>query len=214
MRLLLLTLCLLTACARTVAVAPSIPPALGAEETGYASWYGHPYHGRRTASGEVYDMNELTAAHRTAPLGTRLMVTNVDTGQAVEVRVNDRGPFVEGRILDLSYAAARVLGADRSGVILVRLRVIDAGVAMAAPAGARPTAGFAVQVGAFAVRARAESLREALARDGVVTTISEADVGGDSFFRVRLGPYADRQAARAAAERLAARGYRAVVVER
>ena len=213
MRLLLLTLCLLTGCARTVAVAPSIPP-LGAEETGYASWYGHPYHGRRTASGEVYDMNELTAAHRTAPLGTRLMVTNVDTGQAVEVRINDRGPFVEGRILDLSYAAARVLGADRSGVIPVRLRVIDAGVATTTPAGVRPTAGFDVQVGAFAVRARAESLREALARAGVVTTISEADVGGDAFFRVRLGPYADRLAARAAAERLAARGYRAVVVER
>src|SRR5262247_2066854 len=120
MRLLLLPLLLLAACARTVAVAPSLP-AGDTETIGYASWYGHPYHGRRTASGEVYDMNDLTAAHRTLPLGTRLLVTNLDTTQAVEVRVNDRGPFVEGRILDLSYAAARVLGADRLGLIPVRL---------------------------------------------------------------------------------------------
>ena len=115
MRLLIPALLLLAACARTVTVTPPSPPLAGAEETGAASWYGHPYHGRRTASGEVYDMNDLTAAHRSLPLGTRLMVTNLDTGQAVEVRVNDRGPLVEARILDLSYAAARVIGADRAG---------------------------------------------------------------------------------------------------
>ena len=124
MRLLIPALLLLAACARTVTVTPPSPPLAGAEETGVASWYGHPYHGRRTASGEVYDMNDLTAAHRSLPFGTRLMVTNLDTGQAVEVRVNDRGPLVEGRILDLSYAAARVIGADRLGVIPVRLRIL------------------------------------------------------------------------------------------
>ena len=107
MRLLIPALLFLTACARTVMIPPPSPPIAGAEETGAASWYGHPYHGRRTASGEVYDMNDLTAAHRSLPLGTRLMVTNLDTGQAVEVRVNDRGPLIEERILDLSYAAAR-----------------------------------------------------------------------------------------------------------
>jgi rare lipoprotein A len=219
MRLLIPALLLLAACARTVTVAPPGPPIPGAEETGAASWYGHPYHGRRTASGEVYDMNDLTAAHRSLPLGTRLMVTNLDTGQTVEVRVNDRGPLVAERILDLSYAAARVIGADRVGVIPVRLRILGPGsaVALAGPTsspGARPAGEFAVQVGAFASRARAESLRDALTRDGDVATVTEVEVGGDTFFRVRLGPYPDRQTARAAAQRLGSRGHRAVVVER
>ena len=219
MWLLIPALLFLAACARTVTVTPPSPPIAGTEETGAASWYGHPYHGRRTASGEVYDMNDLTAAHRSLPLGTRLLVTNLDTGQAVEVRVNDRGPLIEERILDLSYAAARVIGADRVGVIPVRLRILAPGsaVALAGPAssrGARPAGEFAVQVGAFASRARAESLRDALTRDGDVPMVTEAEVGGDIFFRVRLGPYPDRQTARAAAERLAGRGQRAVVVER
>jgi len=214
MRLLIPALLLLAACARTVTVAPPSPPLAGAEEIGIASWYGHPYHGRRTASGEVYDMNDLTAAHRSLPLGTRLVVTSVDTGQEVEVRVNDRGPLVGDRILDLSYAAARVIGADRAGVIPVRLRVLGPGSGPMSSPGARPAGEFAVQVGAFAIRARAESLRDALIRDGDVATVSEAEVGGDTFFRVRLGPYPDRQTAWAAAQRLAGRGLRAVVVER
>ena len=219
MRLLIPVLLLLAACARTVTVTPPSPPLAGAEETGAASWYGHPYHGRRTASGEVYDMNDLTAAHRSLPLGTRLVVTNLDTGQSVEVRVNDRGPLVEDRILDLSYAAARVIGADRMGVIPVRLRIL-ALASDVTPAGrasspsARPAGAFAVQVGAFASRARAESLREALTLDGDVATITEAEVWGDTFFRVRMGPYPDLETARAAAQRLAGRGHRAVVVER
>src|SRR5439155_7556195 len=120
----LIALFLLAACARTVPTSPPRPPTVGSEERGLASWYGYPHHGRRTASGEVFDMRDLTAAHRTLPLGTRLMVTNVDNGQVVEVRINDRGPFVEGRILDLSHGAARLLGAVGSGVIPVRLRVV------------------------------------------------------------------------------------------
>ena len=164
-------------------------------------------------------MNDLTAAHRSLPFGTRLMVTNLDTGQAVEVRINDRGPLVEARILDLSYAAARVIGADRAGVVPVRLRVLAPGnaasaAALASSPIARSPGEFAVQVAAFASRARAESLREALSQDGDVATISEAEVEGDVFFRVRLGPFPDRQTARAAAQRLAGRGHRAVVVER
>lgn len=98
--------------------------SLGWEETGYASWYGVPYHGRRTASGEIYDMHKLTAAHRTLPLGTRVRVTHRETGRSIEVRINDRGPFKRGRILDLSYAAAQRLGAVAPGFIPVRLRVV------------------------------------------------------------------------------------------
>jgi len=97
----------------------------GGGQTGEASWYGEPHHGRTTASGESYDMNQLTAAHRTLPLGTRVLVTNLKNGRAVEVRINDRGPSVEGRIIDLSFAAAKELGAVPSGTIPVRIRVIS-----------------------------------------------------------------------------------------
>jgi len=94
-------------------------------QTGYASWYGKPHHGRRTASGEIYDMNQLTAAHPSLAMGTRVLVTNLRNGRSVELRVNDRGPTVRGRILDLSYAAARELGAVGNGVVPVRVRVVD-----------------------------------------------------------------------------------------
>ena len=99
----------------------------GSALSGEASWYGHPYHGRRTASGEIYDMNKLTAAHPTLPLGTRVLVTNLDNGRTVEVRINDRGPFRKNRVLDLSYAAARSLGAMGEGVIPVTLKIVAVG---------------------------------------------------------------------------------------
>src|SRR5262245_3543980 len=102
--------------------APARPPAPNPDDgelTGQASWYGRQHHGKRTASGETYDMNKLTAAHRSLPLGTRVLVTNVENGRTVEVRINDRGPYVADRVLDLSYAAARRLGAVGDGVIPV-----------------------------------------------------------------------------------------------
>ena len=96
----------------------------GATQTGRASWYGGAHHGRLTASGERFDMHALTAAHPSLPFGTRLRVVNLDNDRQVEVRINDRGPSVSGRILDLSYAAARALGAVGPGVIPVRLTVL------------------------------------------------------------------------------------------
>ena len=107
--------------------APPTRPAVGYEEAGEASWYGNPHHGRRTASGEVYDMNQMTAAHRSLPFGTRVRVESRLDGSSVEVRINDRGPFKDEdkRILDLSYAAARLLGAIGPGVIPIRLRVVS-----------------------------------------------------------------------------------------
>ncbi|MBI2561389.1 MAG: septal ring lytic transglycosylase RlpA family protein [candidate division NC10 bacterium] len=109
----------LAACARP----PVRPVSLGTGETGLASWYGPDFHGRRTSSGEIYDMYQLTAAHRELPLGTWIMVTNLTTGRSVELRVNDRGPFVLDRILDVSYAAGRLLGMIAPGVIPVRVVV-------------------------------------------------------------------------------------------
>lgn len=102
---------------------PAVPSPIG--QTGLASWYGEPHHGRRTASGEIYDMRQLTAAHRTLPLGTRLLVTNLRNGRTVEVRVNDRGPVAADRIIDLSYGAAEELGAVSDGVVPVRVRVLS-----------------------------------------------------------------------------------------
>ncbi len=104
--------------------APLAPARIGSTETGVASWYGVPYHGRRAASGEVYDMEQLTAAHRTLPFQTWVEVTNLANGKQVDVRINDRGPFIKGRILDLSQAAARDIDMLRAGTARVRLKVI------------------------------------------------------------------------------------------
>jgi len=113
----------------SVVVEPPVEPtprsAPQVTTTGRASWYGEPHHGRLTASGEAFDMNALTAAHRSLPFGTRLRVVNLENDREVEVRVNDRGPSIPGRVLDLSYAAARALGAVGSGVIPIRMTVVS-----------------------------------------------------------------------------------------
>jgi len=124
--LLALAVMLLAGCSHRAAHVntPLAPARLGSTETGVASWYGFPYHGRRAASGEVYDMEQLTAAHRTLPFQTWVEVTNLSNGKQVEVRINDRGPFVKGRILDLSQAAARDIDMLRAGTARVRVKVI------------------------------------------------------------------------------------------
>ena len=117
-------LVMIAGCARPRAVPEGPAPPIAYEERGYASWYGRAHHGLRTASGEPYDMNRMTAAHRTLPFGTWIRVENLDNHRTVEVRINDRGPFVDQRILDLSHAAARVIGAIGPGLVPIRLRVI------------------------------------------------------------------------------------------
>jgi rare lipoprotein A len=197
-------LVLLAGCSRAVVSAPPVPPTLGAEQVGLASWYGVPHHGRRTASGEVFDMHQLTAAHRTLPFNTRVLVTNRDTRQSAELRINDRGPFVEGRILDVSYAAGRLLGAVGPGIIPVLVRVISLPVRSAAVDGP-----FTVQVGSFTTRARAEALRDTVGG----AAIAEATVAGETVYRVHVGPYPDRAQAASAARDLTARGYSTLVIE-
>ena len=124
-----------------VAVPPNAAPVF--VETGLASWYGAPYHNRRGSNGEVYDMNAMTAAHRTLPLGSIVRVTNVKTGQSAIVRITDRGPFVEGRIIDLSLAAAKKVDVWRPGIAKVRLDVIKT------PASLNAGGRWAVQIGGF-----------------------------------------------------------------
>jgi rare lipoprotein A len=196
---------LLAACAGPRAALRPVPVALGTEERGLASWYGPPYHGRRTSSGEVYDMNAMTAAHRTLPFGTWLVVENVDGGQTARVRVNDRGPFVEGRILDVSHAAGVALGIVARGVITVRLRVI------APPPDAVTGPAFTVQVGAFTEESAAVDLQRTLAESGFESDVVRAEEGGRVLYRVRAGRFAARPEADAYAERLRSRGFRTIV---
>lgn len=165
--LLALLVCGAAGCARRSARVPTpgAPARVGAIETGVASWYGVPYHGRRAASGEIYDMEKLTAAHRSLPFETWVEVTNLSNGRSVGVRINDRGPFVRGRIIDLSQAAARDIGMLGPGTARVQLRVIapPSGTRLASPPKAStPVAWYAVQAGAFADRNRAESLGAAM----------------------------------------------------
>jgi rare lipoprotein A len=170
-----------------------------------ASWYGHPYHGRRATSGEIYDMEKLTAAHRTLPFGTRVRVTNLQSGREVEVRINDRGPFVEDRIIDLSRAAARQIAMLGPGTARVRLRVV------ALPA--TPAPGFfSVQVGAFRSRDNAERLRADLARRYGVAFVQKYDGPQGLFYRVRVGRESDIPAAQALAGKLRQQNFTPFVV--
>ncbi len=156
----------------------AVPPArIGSSEAGVASWYGVPYHGRRAASGEIYDMEKFTAAHRTLPFHTWVEVTNATNGKHVDVRITDRGPFAHGRIIDLSQAAAREIDMLGAGTAHVRVTVIpppsvealDPIAVMATPATvpkAQPVMPwYVVQAGAFTDRDRAESLRAVLEDD-------------------------------------------------
>src|SRR5213594_2078042 len=119
---------------------PAPPPIVNGVQVGVASWYGPGFHGNRTANGEIYDQYELTAAHPSLPLGTRVMVTNLANGRAVEVRINDRGPFVDGRTIDLSYAAARTIGLVGPGTVRVRIEVLGPTMVVAAAPLAVPVA--------------------------------------------------------------------------
>jgi rare lipoprotein A len=188
--------------------APSItrPPKEVYVETGIASWYGPEFHGRRTSGGEVYDMNGLSAAHRTLPLHTEVLVENLDNGKALVVRVNDRGPFVEGRILDLSRGAAERLGVVGPGT--ARVRLTARGISPDAPMV------FTLQVGAFAEPGNARRLREELHRRFGEAEVVRAETSRGVFHRVRVGRFATEAEARAAADQLRREGVQAHVVLR
>ena len=148
-------------------------------EEGTASWYGIPFHGRRAANGEIFDMNSLVAAHRTLPFGSILRVTNLNNGREVQVRVIDRGPFVGDRILDLARAAAVSLDMIGTGTAPVRIELLSG----PSPAGGE----FTVQVGAFSDRNNAEQLRERLLARYQPIFIQDYDAPNGHFYRVRIG---------------------------
>jgi rare lipoprotein A len=183
------------------------PSGRGAAEVGVASWYGPDFHGRPTSSREIYDMHDMTAAHRTLPFGTHVMVTNLANGRSTVVRINDRGPFVKGRIIDLSYAAARVLGMIGPGTARVRLDVLG-GRRDEEPAGRA----LWVQAGAFTVQENAYALARRLEPSfpGVLVTILRTSAA--TYYRVRIKA-ADRKDAERIAGRLADLGLSAVILE-
>ena len=188
----------------TSAKAGPLPPTAGTSvEEGLASWYGEPYHGRATASGTRYDMWGMTAAHRTLPFGTQVHVRNLDNGREADVTINDRGPFVAGRILDLSRGAAEALEAIGPGVIPVRLEVRQLGDGMPD----EPC--WEVQVGAFAREENALRARATLEGKGFSVRFAPA---GGGLTRVRATGIEGKPRALRAAQSLAAEFPGAVAV--
>jgi peptidoglycan lytic transglycosylase len=220
-----------TGCAlvRPLLPEPPPPPVEGGVQTGEASWYGPGFHGRRTANGERYDQDALTAAHRTLPFGTRVRVTNLDNGRTVDLRINDRGPFVAGRIIDLSRAGARVIGLIGPGVGPVRLEVLEStAVARAepppparpspaplerSPAPVEPSRAYVVEVALLRDASRAERLREVLAGRFPDAPVGAAPVPGDGRYRVLLGPFREEDEAREHVNQVTRLGYPASLVE-
>ena len=150
-------------------------------ETGLASWYGGPYNKRRGSNGEIYNMNAMTAAHRTLPLGSIVRVTNLKTGRSALVRITDRGPFVEGRVLDLSQAAARKVDVLQPGVAMVRIEV------MRAPSSLETGGRWAVQIGAFEKEHSADKLADHLSRRYQTAKVQcFSSPIGDWWVRVRV----------------------------
>jgi len=195
---------LLTSCARM------IPPSTGGGQalSGVASWYGEDFQGRFTSNREIYNMFDMTAAHKTLPFGTRVMVTNLNNGKSVAVRINDRGPFVGERIIDLSYAAARVIDMVGSGTAPVRLDIL--GVALSAASRTLPR--YSVQVGAFVYEDNARELERRLRAKYVDVVLSPYASAARTYYRVRVIAK-DRDASLRLAQVLSEDGYKVILLE-
>ena len=207
--------------------AESPPPAR--VQVGIASWYGKEFHGRPTANGETYDMYQVTAAHRTAALGTYALVTNLENGQTVRVRINDRGPFKYNRILDLSYEAARQLNLVQPGLARVKVEFLDESLPPTAPAvmpisvvqevsRATPVSqtlraqSVAVQIGVYRDQYHAVRVRKTLTGVYPNVWIAMAPELSQPLHRVRLGPFQNYAEAERVAHEVQARGYAAMIV--
>jgi rare lipoprotein A len=178
---------------RHAKAAPQPAPA-GYSEEGNASWYGKPFDGRRSSNGEIYDMHKLTAAHRTLPFDTMVRVTNLNNGKSTIVRITDRGPFIENRVIDLSFAAAHEIESVGPGVVPVRLEVLG---------NVDVTSGyFTVQVGAFRNLSNAESLRNHLSTTYSPIFIEQYDSSEGTFYRLRVGKVSGEDAAKDLAAQL------------
>ena len=213
---------------------PAEEPDYG--ETGIASWYGVPFHGKRTANGAIYDMNALTAAHRTLPMPFHVRVTNLDNGRSLVLTINDRGPYARGRIIDVSRRAAQLLGFQKKGTALVRVEAVagqgrrqpliaevedpEAPSLPASPTGSVERQALSeiasidsgeglsmfIQAGAFSSPDNAQRLSDALAQFGEART-TMVTVDGTAVYRVRLGPVTTLEGAEALLERIIGAGH-------
>jgi rare lipoprotein A len=171
-----------------------LPHAEGFRQRGVASWYGRDFHGKKTSNGEIYDMYAMTAAHKTLPLGTYVRVRNQENNRSIVVRINDRGPFVRDRVIDLSYAAASDIGIVGPGTAWVEVVALGRAASASGPA---PTytaedyahGNFTFQVGAFLNRENAERQKRELAKRYKNAHIAVYDRGDQIFYRVRVGRF-------------------------
>lgn len=197
---LLALIILLSSCAR-MKYFPS-----GNVQTGLASWYGPGFHGKTTSSKEIFNMYDLTAAHRTLPFGTHVMVTNLDNGKSAIVRINDRGPFIKGRIIDLSYAAANMLGMIGEGVVTVKIEVLGD----ISPKKSEQK--FSIQVGAFIFKENALALKKKLQRKYKGVYISLFKTPNQTYYRVRIKAR-DLESAQKIGKELIKDGYSVLLIE-
>lgn len=195
------------------------------DQIGHASWYGKDFHGKKTANGEIYNMNALTAAHKTLPLPTFVKVTNLENNRSIVLRVNDRGPFVAGRLIDVSRRGAQLLGFQKQGVTRVRIQVSDEQGRVASGGKRRQTVATApaanqnstpqvtqaemhfIQVGSFSSRTNADAQARKLRNAGHQPEVSRLDQGGRSLWRVRIGPFIKRLLAEDKLDRVVADGF-------
>ncbi len=173
---------------------------------GIASWYGSDFHGKPTSSGEIYDMYQLTCAHNTFPLGTTVMVTNLENGKSLELKVNDRGPFVKDRIIDLSYAAAKILGMWEKGTAYVKVEVFGPLI--------EQIQRFTLQVGSFIDETNAKKLADELKKSFENVYVTTVETLTEKYHRVRVGQFETRESALSIAEKLSQMGFKVLVTSR
>ena len=169
-------------------------------EKGIASWYGKDFHGRKTANGEIYDMYKYTAAHKFLPLGSHVKVTNLKNQRSVVVRINDRGPFIKGRILDLSYMGARALDIVEDGIAPIKLKVVQLPKQQKSPE-------FFIQVGAFSNYENAKRMNQKLSSHYPTHFTKYHKRGDQDLYRVRIGPYTRLDVIKKNLGKLRSRGY-------
>ena len=173
---------------------------------GVASWYGPDFHGKATSSGEIYDMYQLTCAHNTLSLGTMVIVTNLENGKSLELKVNDRGPFAKDRIIDLSYAAASILGVYDKGTAWVKVETIGPWI--------EEVQRLTLQVASFTDETNAQRLAEQLRRDFDHVSVATVETSTQKYHRVRVGQFEERDSALRTAERLSQMGFSVLVTTR
>jgi rare lipoprotein A len=192
-----------------------LPHAKDYKESGIASWYGKSFHGKKTSNGEIYNMYAMTAAHKTLPLGVFVRVTNLNSGKSIEVRINDRGPFVRGRIIDLSYTAAKKLEIVGPGTAPVEVIALGAPLAPGKATDQQKyvkvdffNGEFTFQVGAFSDRNNAQRLINQLKKKYTNAHMVTYDTGAQIFYRVRVGKCSNLEDAERFEQKLINSGYR------